>query len=78
MGLVLFIDESLDPNKTVFNNDELKEFCYVNSRDDVIDKLEKLKDTEFRKHIVDLERQDLDCTYKDYCDQFKELLESEI
>ena len=78
MGLVLFIDESLDHNKTVFNNDELKEFCYVNSRDDVIDKLEKLKDTEFRKHIVDLERQDLDCTYKDYCDQFKELLESEI
>lgn len=75
MGLVLFIDETLDPNKTVFSNNELREFCYVNSRDDVIDRLSKLEDTEFRRHIVNLERNDLDTTYEDYCNQFKELLE---
>lgn len=75
MGLVLFIDESLDPSKTVFSNEELKEFCYVNSRDEVEEKLRELDDIEFRRHIVDLERQDLDTTYEDYCKQFKELLE---
>ena len=75
MGLVLFIDESLDPNKTVFKNEELNTFCYVNSKEDVIEKLNKLNDIKFRKHIVDLERKDLDVSYNDYCKQFKELLE---
>ena len=75
MGLVLFIDESLDPKKTVFSNDELKSFCYVNSREDVIDRLNKLKDDSFRKYIVDLERKDLDISYNDYCLQFKKILE---
>lgn len=75
MGLVLFIDETLDPNKTVFSDDELKDFCYVNSREEIIEKLNRLKDVEFRRHIVDLERNDLDTTYEDYCNQFKELLE---
>ena len=75
MGLVLFIDESLDPKKTVFNNDELKSFCCVNSREDVIDRLNKLKDNNFRRYIVDLERKDLDISYNDYCLQFKKILE---
>ena len=75
MGLVLFIDKSLDPDKTVFENEELKTFCYVNSREDVISRLNQLKDMEFRRKIVALERQDLDMSYEDYCREFKELLE---
>ena len=74
MGLVLFIDETLDPDKTVFNNEELREFCYVNSREDIINRLRRLSN-EYRKHIVDLERKDLDVSYKDYCNSFKKILE---
>lgn len=74
MGLVLFIDESLDPNKTVFDNEELKDFCYVKSREDVEDRLSKLTN-EYRRHLVELERKDLDVTFNEYCLKFKELLE---
>ena len=74
MGLVLFIDESLDPNKTIFKNEELREFCYVNSREDIEERL-KILSNEYREYLVDLERKDLDVSYIEYCKEFRELLE---
>lgn len=43
IGNVLFVDESYDFNKRIFKNKFLSDFCYVNSKTDIIDKTRYLK-----------------------------------
>lgn len=73
IGNVVLIDKTYDYNVRVFTDPELKAFCYVNNRHNVEDRLEKLKDNEFRKHIVELQRQNAAIDHKQYCDGFVKL-----
>lgn len=77
IGNVTLIDASYDYTKRVFKNPELRRFNYVYSRRDVEDRLDKLDDIEFRKHIVDLQREDVKIDCIEYCRQFVNILEGE-
>ena len=74
VGNVTFIDLSYDFRKSVYKSKELRDFCYVSSREEVESKLIKLKDNEFRKHIVDLQRLDTDIDSVRFCGDFVSLL----
>ena len=74
-GNVILIDASYDHNKLVFKNDELRLFNYVNSRDDVIDRLAKLQDVDFRRHIYELQKNDIAFNKEDYAIHFRHILE---
>lgn len=57
-GDITFIDKSYDSLENPFYKiDELKSLCIVNDREDVIDKLRKLKnDASYTKNIIELQR----------------------
>lgn len=74
-GNIILIDASYDHNKLVFKNEELKLFNYIRNREDVIDRLNKLQDNEFRKHIYDLQKKDINFNKLAYANGFKQLLE---
>lgn len=75
VGNVTFLDSSYDYTKRVFKNPELREFNYVSSKRDVEKRLDKLNDISFRKHIVDLQIEDVIINIDDYCKGFVKLLE---
>lgn len=74
VGNVTFIDSSYDFKKSVYRSRELRDFCYVSSRDDVESKLKLLNDNSFRKHIVDLQRSDVAIDSASFCSDFVSLL----
>lgn len=60
LDICAFIWHSYDPNKRFVNNQELKDFIYISSGDELIEKINKIKNDEaFYKHIVELERQEI-------------------
>lgn len=71
---VTLIDSSYDWSTRVFKNKELVDFCYVSSRKDVEDRLNKLKNIEFRKKIVELQLEDTKFDILKYCTDFINLL----
>lgn len=73
-GTVTFVDSEIDPLKRIFKNQELRDFLYVSSKSDVENKLRKLQDNEFRRHIVELEREDVKIDIDDICKKFCEVL----
>lgn len=75
---VVLLDASYDKNKRVFKHPELVEFNYVNTRDDVIDRLNRLQNDEFRKHIVDLQLNDVDFDKIDYSNTLKNIIEEHL
>lgn len=75
VGNVTLIDSVYDFQKKVFKNDELREFCYVSSVEDVEDRLLKIRDKDFRKHIIDLQRDDTCINIIEYSEQLKRIIE---
>lgn len=75
-SVVVLIDSSYDYDKITFKNKELKEFCYVRNRLDVEDRLNKLKDIDFRKRIVDLQLEDTKINILEYCNSFVDILKN--
>lgn len=75
IGNVVLLDSAYDFQKKVFINDELRQFCYVSCVKEVEERLEKLKDKEFRKHIVDLQREDTKIDLDEYCKSLRKILE---
>lgn len=71
---VVLIDSSYDYSKRIFKNKELLDFNYVRSSADVIDRVNKLKDLEFRKHIAQLQVEDVAIDLNKYCTDFVSLL----
>lgn len=58
--VISFIDINYDINKELFKNKELKSFNYITSQNDLIYKLQKIKnDNEFKKHIIKLQLEEL-------------------
>lgn len=74
IGNVVLIDASYDFSKRVFKNSELIRFNYVRNRKDVEDRLDRLKDLDFRKHIIELQREDTKINLDDYCINFMKLV----
>lgn len=69
--VVTFIDISYDPDKKLYHSDELKDFLYVKDRKDVAEKIRRLKeDDSFRRHIVELQLDDIDFNRDDYRNEF--------
>lgn len=75
IGNVTLIDSAYDFQKKVFTNSELRNFCYVSSVKDVEDRLTKLKDKDFRKHIINLQREDTRINIKEYSNTLKKIIE---
>ena len=75
IGNVVLIDSSYDFQKKVFSNDELKKFCYVSSVKEVEDRLLKIRDRNFRKHIVDLQRADTYVNIELYSKGLRKIIE---
>lgn len=78
-GNITFIDDSYDKNKRVFNNETLRKFCYVSSREDVIKKIRFLKENP--KHISliqDLQYKDTMIDINQYCKDFRAILEKNL
>ena len=58
--VVSFIDINYDKNKELFKNQILKDFNYITSKEDLITKLDKIKnDPEFKKQIILLQIEEL-------------------
>jgi len=75
VGNIVFIDDTYDYNKRVFHNEELVNFNYVNSINDIENKIRKLKnDEEFREHIINLQREDTKINIEDYCIKFVDII----
>lgn len=77
-GNITFIDASYDYNKRVFTDKELIDFNYVNSREEVEDRIRKLRnDKEFRVHIINKQIENTKINILDYCNKFKDIIEEE-
>ena len=74
-GNIVLIDSTYDYDKLVFSNPELRKFNYVYTRNDVMDRLDKLHDVEFRKHIYELQKSDINFNKIEYSNGFRKLLE---
>lgn len=58
--VVSFIDIDYDNNKNLFKNQTLKDFNYISSKNELIDKINKLKyNKDFRNTIINLQKQEL-------------------
>lgn len=73
---VCLIDIDMDPEKRVFANSEaLKKFNYVEDKEDVEKKVNRLKNNpEFRKKIIEQQHRTIDFTIDQYHKQFMELI----
>ena len=79
VGNVIFIDKSYDFRRKVFKgNKELEDFCYVDDRIDVANRLNKLLDNDYRKHIVDLQREVSNIDKYEYCNSLVNLLKEKL
>lgn len=79
-GCVTFIDSELDPKRRMYGNDkDLADFLYVNSRQEVADRIRAVRDDNLaRKEIVDSSYTVLDWDKQIYCETFVELIGSVI
>ena len=67
LDVVAFIYTGYDENKKFVKNQELKDFIYVTTPEELKEKINKIKNySEYAKHIIELER-------KDILDQFKSM-----
>lgn len=79
IGNVCFIDKTYDFNQRVFSNKELKEFCYISDKkSEIVDKIKKIRDNNFRKYIIDLQREDTKINFYNYSKDLIELIEENI
>lgn len=55
--MIAFVDINYDPDKSLTNNEELKEFMYVSTPEEFSEKVDKIaNDKNYYKHIKDLQR----------------------
>lgn len=69
-GCVVFLDKEFDKNKRVFPNDE---FFYVANRQEVIDKINNIDDTDV-KRLAETQFRAVGFDEKSYCDGFVKLI----
>lgn len=78
-GCVTFIDSDIDKERRFYCNKDLIDFLYVNSREDVEDKLRLLMyDVQARKDILEEQIKAINFNSKDYCNGFIEILRDNL
>ncbi|MEM2159351.1 MAG: hypothetical protein QXN55_00140 [Candidatus Nitrosotenuis sp.] len=79
-GNIVFIDKDLDTIKRTFPKSEfLQEWAYVENRDDVIERIQLLKETpNLREEILEMQISGIEFVAQKYCDDFVKLLETNI
>jgi len=78
-GVVVFVDEKVDKNKRLFSDQLLRDFCYVSSRQELMARVEKLKQSpSIAMNIVELQRLDVVEAFNasDYVKEFTEVLQT--
>lgn len=73
-NVVAFIDIDLDPNKQLIKNPELNEFLYVSEHQELQEKLKRLEDFEFRKHILKLQQDEINVSKQEILSIFEKYL----
>jgi hypothetical protein len=74
-GVVTFIDSSFDPNKRVFSGD-LADFLYVNNKDDVLvrlDILKNMKEDDFQ-NLLKRQLNNVSTDINQYCSNFSKMI----
>lgn len=71
---IIFIDKDLDPYQMVFKNQELKNHCYVNSRQEVEDRIKDIKKNNSYLQIVDAQFNDTIIDKRKFCSDFSKLI----
>jgi hypothetical protein len=56
-GVICFIDNKFDSDKTIFKHPHLQKFNYVNTGDDIIERLNRLNDKTFN-YIIELQKKE--------------------
>lgn len=76
-NVVSFMDIDYDPQKRAFKNEELKDFLYIKTKTELIEKIKILKeDPEYMKKILNLQFEDSYVTKIELSEQFCKLMES--
>jgi hypothetical protein len=76
-GQVTFIDVEYDPNRFVYRNPTLRDFCYVSGRKDLVEKVRILKDGDLRSKISDLQKKDTLLNKTEFSNDFVKILKGE-
>lgn len=76
-GNIVFIDLEYDKHKKVFNNDEiLGKFSYITNKEDVIKRIQKLKENpKLIDYFVNRQREVVNFNKNEYCNILTEILE---
>lgn len=77
--IVTFIDADLDKNKIVFSgNSELKNFMYVESQNELEQKIRFIKENDvFRKYIIEYQNHLTQFDKKQYCEKLVNIIKNE-
>lgn len=79
VGNILFIDATYDHNKRVFENEELRKFCYVNSRQDIQERIRYLKaNPEKIEYFQRLQVEDQKFCKRRYAHELLQIMEKHI
>jgi hypothetical protein len=76
---ITFIDLEFDPQMKIYKSDFLRNYCYVNSKEEIIQKIKKLKESLITepnviKMICDLQYEDVQINFDEYCKEFSNLI----
>lgn len=72
IGNIVFIDSTYDKYKRVFKNSDLRDLCYVESKDDVINRIRYIKkNPNIINSIITAQRKDVEIDINDYLKELK-------
>jgi hypothetical protein len=78
-GVITFIDSDFDKNHLVYNNKVLQDICYVNSREDIIDRIKYIKsNSAIMRDIIKMQREDTLLNKNDYANAFRDIIVNNI
>lgn len=75
---ICFIDKEFDPEMRIFQNDKLKDLLYVNNREEVKERLLKLKDEKIHKKICDLQYNDVKININKYASELSNIIKENL
>jgi len=71
---VTFVDIEFDPQKRIYSDNFLRDFCYVKNKDEIIERLKVLEDKSKLKDICDLQYNNVKIDFDEYSKQFSDLI----
>lgn len=76
---IVFIDKMYDPNFKIFKHDKLREFCYIDNKNDLIKRIRYLKqNTHIIKKIINLQVEDTKICKDEYAKRLHTIIKERI